>query len=337
MPDPAPWQLPSWKAGINKPNIKEVLILTIRVVTDSTADLPPELIKELGITVVPAYVGFGNKTYKDGIDISQEEVYQKMVTENLPATTSQPPPSDFADVYKKLLKETDEIVSIQATSKLSGLYNSALQGKDMASGGNRIAVVDSLSVSMGLGLMTLLAARMAKAGESLSNIVEELRQAIPQTRIWGLFDTLKYALKGGRLGRAKSLLGEMLPVKPLLTMRDGEIQPVGFARTRARGIERLFENFRNAINVQGVAVVHSTTPDDAQTLKERISSLFDRGPVHVSRLGPALGVHGGPGTLILALREKVNNLKQEIKEGKGLKSHISLPSLHRPKLHFSHL
>jgi DegV family protein with EDD domain len=311
--------------------------LTIKIVTDSTADLPPDLVKELGITIVPAYVGFGNKTYKDGVDISQDELYQKMVTENIPATTSQPPPVDFADVYKKLLKETDEIVSIQATSKLSGLYNSALQGKDMAIGGNRIAVVDSLSTSMGLGLITILAARMAKAEESLSNIIEELRQSIPQTRIWGLFDTLKYLLRGGRIGKARGLLGSMLNIKPMLTMRDGELHPAGIVRTRAKGIERLINNLKNSVNVQEVAVVHSTTPDDAQTLKEHISSFFDRSPIHVSRLGPALGVHGGPGTLVLALREKVPSFKQEAKEGEKPRKGISLPSLHLPELHFSHL
>jgi len=311
--------------------------LTIKVVTDSTADLPPELIQELDITIVPAYVGFGNKTYRDGVDISQDEVYHKMVTENIPATTSQPPPADFADVYKKLLKETDEIVSIQATSKLSGLYSSALQGKDMASGGNRIAVVDSLSVSMGLGLLTLLAARMARDEESLSSIVEELRQSIPHTHLWGLFDTLKYLLRGGRIGKAKALLGSMLNIKPVLTMHDGELHPSGFARNRAKGIERLINNLKNAVNVQEVAVVHSTTLIDAQTLKERISSFFDRSSIHVSRLGPALGVHGGPGTLVLALREKVNSLKQEAKEGEKPKKSISLPSLHLPELHFSRL
>jgi len=282
--------------------------LTIKIVTDSTSDLPPELVKELDITIVPAYVGFGSKTYRDGVDITQDEVYRKMVMDNMPATTSQPPPSDFADAYIKLLKDTDEIVSIQVTSKLSGIYSSALQGKDMVSGGNRIAVVDSLSTSMGLGLLTLLAARLAKAGENLPNIVEELRQAIPQTHLWGMFDSLKYVLQGGRLGKAKALLGSMLPVKPLLTMRDGELHPVGFARTRAKGIEHLVNNLKSCLNVQEVAVVHNTTPDDAQTLKERVSSFFDKNPIHVSRLGPALGVHGGPGTLILALREKVNTL-----------------------------
>jgi len=311
--------------------------VTVKIVTDSTADLPPNLIQDLDITVVPAYVGFGSKTYRDGIDISQDEVYQKMVTENIPATTSQPPPADFADVYQRLLKETDEIVSIQATSKLSGLYNSALQGKEMVSGGNRIEVVDSLSVSMGLGLITLAAARLAKAEGNLPKIMEEIRQSIPHIRIWAFFDTLKYLLRGGRIGKAQALLGSVLNVKPMLTMRDGELHPAGFIRTRAKGIERLIDNLKKAVNVQEVAVVHSTTPDDAQTLKERVSAIFDKSPILLSRLGPALGVHGGPGTLLLALREKVPSLGQEAKMRDKLKKRVSLPSLHRPKLNFTRL
>jgi len=311
--------------------------LTVKIVTDSTADLPPNLIKELDITVVPACVIFGNKTYRDGVDISQEEVYRKMINENIPASTSQPPPVDFADVYQKLLKNADEIVSIQASSKLSGLYNSALQGRDMTGIGNRIAVVDSLSVSMGLGLLTILAARMAKTGESLPNIIEQLKQTIPHIRIWAFFDTLKYVLQGGRIGKAKALLGSILPIKAILTIRDGELHPTGVVRTRAKGIERLVDNFKKAVNVQDAAVVYSTTPDDAHTLSERINAISDKIPVHISRLGPALGVHGGPGTLVLALREKVVNLSQEIKEGEKPKKRISLPSLHRPKLNSVYL
>lgn len=278
--------------------------MTVKIVTDSPSDLPLDLVQELDITVIPALVIFGNKTYRDGIDISQGEVYHKMITENTPASTSQPPPADFAAAYRKLLKNTDEIVSIHTTSKLSGIYNSALQGKNMISGGNHIAVVDSLSTSMGLGLLILLAARLAKAGGNMSYIVEELHRSISQIRLWGYFDTLKYVLQGGRLGRAKALLGSVLPIKAILAMRGGELHPIGAVRTRTRGIERLTDNFKKALNVQEAAVVYSTTPDDAQTLRERIQAISDKIPVYLSRLGPALGVHGGPGTLILALREK---------------------------------
>ncbi len=308
--------------------------MTVRIVTDSTADLPPDVLQELDITVVPACVIFGNKTYRDGIDISQDEVYHKMIDENIPASTSQPPPIDFANTYRKILKDTDEIVSIQATSKLSGLYNSALQGREMTNENNRIAVLDSLSVSMGLGLLTILAARLAKAGENLPTIVDKVKQSVPQIRLWGFFDTLKYALQGGRLGKAKALLGSVLPIKAILTMRDGELHPTGVVRTRIKGIERLVDNFRKSVAVQDTAVVYSTTPNHAHTLKERISTISDNIPIHISRLGPALGVHGGPGTLILALREKVVNLGQEMMENEMSKKHISLQSIHRPKLDF---
>ena len=260
-----------------------------------------------------------------------------MIDENIPASTSQPPPGDFADVFKKLLKEAENVIAIQTTSKLSGIYNSALRGRDMVSGGDRIEVVDSLTTTMGLGMLTLLAARLAKAGESFSHIIEETRNAVPCTHIWGYFDTLKYTLQGGRLGKAKSLLGSMLPVKALLTMREGELHPSGLVRTRTKGIERLMDNFRKANDVQEAAVVYSTTPDDAQNIKERLNSVMDKKPVYISRLGAALGVHGGPGALILAVREKISDAGQEITITDKLKKRISLPTIHRPKLNFSRI
>jgi DegV family protein with EDD domain len=241
-------------------------------------------------------------------------------------TTSQPTPADFAQVYRKLLKETDEIVSIQVTSKLSGTYQSALRGRDSISGKHYIEVIDSLTTTMGLGLLTITAARLAQAGASLSAIVEEMKKSIPKTHVWGMFDTLKYALRGGRLGKAKALLGSVLPVKALLTMHDGELHPTGFARTRAKGIERLIDNVKNCLNIQDIAVVHSTTPDEAQNLHKRINSICDNIPIYISRLGPALGVHGGPGMLALALREKADGVKQEARVSDKIKKLASLPS-----------
>jgi len=289
--------------------------MTVKIVTDSTSDLPPQLAQQLGITVVPVYVRFGEKVYRDGVDISHDELYQKLMESPIHPTTSQPPPSDFADVYSKLSQEADEIVSIQVTSKLSGTYNSALQGRELAETGCRIEVVDSLSTSMGLGLIVMAAARLAEAGESLQGVMEEVRQAIPSIRVLGVFDTLKYLAKGGRLGKAKALLGTLLNVKPLITMRDGELFPAGQVRTRSKGIDRLFDFVKNALNIQELAIVHSTTPDEASSLRERIGSIFDKKRIHIARLGPALGVHGGPGTLILALREKVSSIRQEATKG----------------------
>jgi len=279
----------------------------VKVVTDSTADLPESTARELGITVVPVYVRFGKDVYRDGVNINQDEFYQKLQTSPVHPTTSQPPPTDFADVYRKLADEADALVSIHVTGKLSGTYHSALQGKTMTGTSCQIEVVDSRSVSMGLGLVAIAAARVARVGEHLPGVMEEVKQAVDHLRVLGLFDTLKFLARGGRIGKAKALLGSLLNVKPVLTMRDGELIPVGIARTRERGVERLFELARNALNIQELAIVHSTTPEEAGSLRERISGFLDARKIYLSRLGPALGVHAGPGTMILALIERTGD------------------------------
>jgi len=307
--------------------------MTVKVVTDSTADLTPDQVRQLGITVVPVYIQFGDRCYRDGVDIGHEELYERIQNDPVKATTSQPTPSDFANAYKKLSRETDEILSIQLTSKLSGTYSSALQGKEMMEGKYSIEVIDSLSTSMGLGLMTLVAARMAQAGKGIAEITQEIKELISKTHIYAVFDTLKYVLRGGRLGRAKMLLGSILNVKPMLTLRKGTIWPLGIARTRSKGIDKLLDMLRKNPNAYEVGIVHSTTPEEAQTLKERASSIIDKSRISISRLGPALGIHGGPGALLLAFREKIHGLGQEAGEAIAEKRKgISLPSINLPKL-----
>ena len=299
--------------------------MAVKIVTDSTADLPSQVAQQLGITVVPVYVRFGGKVYRDGVDINQDEFYQKLVESPIHPTTSQPSPADFASVYSRLSRETDEIVSIQVTSKLSGTYNSALQGRELAGSRCCVEVVDSLSTSMGLGLIAIAAARLAAAGESLQMVMEEIKQTIPSIRMLAVFDTLKYLLRGGRIGKAKALLGSVLNVKPLLTMQDGELCPAGLCRTRSKGIERLFDLVKNALSIQDVAIVHSTTPDEANSLAERIGSILAHERIHVARLGPALGVHSGPGALILALREKISNISRDTDERATSRKRFHLP------------
>jgi len=311
--------------------------MVVKIVTDSTADLPTQMAEQLGVTVVPVYLRFGDEVYRDGVDIEGDEFYQKLVDSPVHPSTSQPTPEDFASVYRELSKETDEIVSVHISQKVSGTYNSALQGRQLAATRSHVEVVDSFSVSMGLGLIVMPAARLAQTGASLQGVMEEIKQAIPQIHLLGVFDTLKYLLLGGRISRAKAIVGSVLNVKPLITMRDGELVPAGLARTRAKGIERLFDLVKNALNIQEVAIVHSTIPDEASSLKERIGSIFSGEHIHLARLGPALGVHSGPGTLILALREKISSVKQEVNEGEPLRKRISLPPLHIPKLRFSSL
>ena len=276
--------------------------MAIKVVTDSGSDLPLEVAKELGITVVPVYIYFGDKAYKDWVDIEPDELYKRLVEDPVYPTTTQPIPADFAKAYSDLSQDADAIVSIHLPAKLSGTYNAALQGVEIAKPKCEVHVVDSLSISAGLSLIAMAAARVAKAGGKLAEVMEETKKAISQTQIRGLLDTLQYLLKGGRITKAKALVGTLLNVKPILTTRDGEIIQAGMARSYAKGIEQLFEFVRNCPNLQEVAIVQSTVPEEANTLKNRIASIIDEKRILMARLGAGLGVHGGPGTLLVAAR-----------------------------------
>ena len=277
--------------------------MTVKVVTDSSADLPAQLVQELGITVVPLYVRFGEEVYRDRVDISEDEFYQRLSHDPIHPSTIQPTPQDFADVYQRLSPEADGIVSIHISAKLSGTCNSALQGKEMIEKGCPIEVVDSQTLTMALGMISVMAAKSANMGKGLEEVVAEVRQAIPATHLLGLLDTLKYVLLGGRIGKAQALIGSILNVKPLLSLQDGETVPAGRARTRSKGIDRLFDFVQSASNIQDLAIVYNTTPDEAQALAERIGTIFTKEQIKLARIGPMLGVHMGPGALIVALRQ----------------------------------
>jgi len=278
--------------------------MAIKVVTDSSADLPAQLAEELGITVVPLYVRFGEEVYRDRVDISEDEFYQRLVRDPVHPSTTQPTPQDFTNVYQKLSKEADGIISIHISGKLSGTCSSALQGGELIGKSCPIEVIDSQILTMGLGMLAIEAANMAKSGKSLPQVVEEVKRIIPGLHLLGLLDTLKYLALGGRIGKAKHLLGSILNVKPVLTLKDGEVMPAGQARTRTKGIDKLFDFVKNAKDIQDLAVVYNTTPDDAQSLAERISSIFPKERIRLARLGPVLGVHCGPGILFVVVREK---------------------------------
>ena len=252
---------------------------------------------------MPIYVRFGEEVYRDGVDISGDEFYQRLENTTVHPSTVQPGPQDFLEVYRKLSKEADGIVSVHISTKLSGTYNSAKMAKDMLDTGCPVEVIDSKEVTMGLGLIAIMAATMAKDGESRDKIVKEVKKAAPKIHLLCLFDTLKYLLLGGRIGKAKALLGSILNVKPMLSVKDGEVVPAGQVRTRAKGVDKLFEFAQNAKKIQDLAVVYSTTPDEAQSLAKRLNPIFDQKQIKIARVGPSLGVHMGPGALVVAIRE----------------------------------
>jgi DegV family protein with EDD domain len=301
----------------------------VKIVTDSTSDIPPELASSLGITVVPAYVHFGDKSYRDGVDMDPDELYRRMLEGPLHPTTSAPAPGDFAEAYRRLAQDTDEIVSVVVTSKQSAVYDSALMGKESLKQRCRIEVIDSQSVTMGLGLMAVLAARKAQAGANIEEVLEAVRLAIPRTHGLAVFETLKYALKGGRLSKAGALIGSLVKVRPMLTIKAGVVGPSGVTRTQARGVERLCDFVRKHRPIDDIAVVYSSSPQEAQSLAEQMKSIVPQSHPIVARMGAALGVHAGPGALVVALREGMSEAERAVESARTGRR-LSLPPLRLP-------
>jgi len=277
--------------------------MTVKVVVDSTSDIPAQLAKEWDITIVPTYVVFGGKSYRDRLDISEDEVYTRLDHDSVFPTTSVPSPQDFADVYNKLADETNEIISIHLTSKESGVYNSALLGRELVKKKCHIEVIDSLTVAMSCGILAIAAAKEAKAGASLEKVAEVVRESIPRMHLLMVLDTLKYVVRGGRVSKGYGLLGSVLRIKPLLTMRDGKLMLAGVARTRAKAIKRLYDFVEGFPQVSEVAVSYTTSKEEAEALAEQIKANFPDIPLYFTRVGPVLGTHAGPGAMGVAVRE----------------------------------
>lgn len=277
--------------------------MAVKIVTDSTSDISPEVANALGITVVPVYLQFGEEVYRDGVDISNDEFYHKLITSFVCPTTSQPTPQDFAKAYSDCSKEADGIISIHVSAKVSGTYNSALQGKKMLKGKCQIEVIDSQYTSVGLALLVMAAARLAKTGENLVSIFEETRRAIGQVHMLGIFDTMRYLILGGRLNKATAVVAGILNIKPLLTFKNGELVRAGLVHTYPQAMDRLYKFVESNLTIQDLAIAYSTVPEKASQLKARLGSIFPEEKIHVAQLGAALGVHGGPGVLAIALRK----------------------------------
>ncbi len=275
--------------------------MPVRIVTDSTADLSPELVHELGIIVVPLNVHFGTETYQDRVTISEDDFYRRLLAGQVFPTTSQPSAGAFAEAYQQAAAPgCSGIVSIHLSAALSGTMNSALLGRDMAGVSCPIVVVDTQSVSMGEGLTVLAAARAAQAGASLDEVAAVAQKTLARVQTRFTLDTLEYLHKGGRLGRAQFFLGSLLNLKPILKV-EGEVHPVERVRTRAKAQERLFDFVQGMGQLEEGAVLYSTNRDEAQAFAQRVASRFPEGRLHVSRLGPVLGTYAGPGFLGMAL------------------------------------
>ena len=228
--------------------------MTVKIVTDSTSDLTPDIAKELGVTVVPLYVHFGTETYRDGVDLTTEDFYRKLEQSKALPTTSAPGPGTFAEVYDKLAKETDEILAIIVSSKYSATYEAAVEGKELRKGKARLEVIDSLWAVGGLGLIVISAAKAAQAGASLDKVIDVAYSSRRRVDMRMAFDTLEYLKRGGRIGTAQAFLGSVLKVHPILTIKDGYTEAVARERSRTRAIEHLY-NFAMSFSEDRKSVV----------------------------------------------------------------------------------
>ena len=275
--------------------------MSVKIVTDSTSDLPDDLAKQLDITVVPLNVNFDDVVYKDGIDITEDAFYEKLITSVKLPTTSQPSVGDFLSVYQALSNDGHEIVSIHVSDKLSGTYNSATQAKEALPNSAQVHIIDSQQVSMSLGLIAQHAAEMVQAGDSYQQVIDGVNSCLPHTFVFALLDTLEYLQKGGRIGKAQAFFGSLLRVKPIITSKDGEVHPLERVRTRAQGIQKVQEIVRKLSTLRRLSIMHSTTLADAESLAQQFNDLLPIDDIIVSRFGSVLGTHAGPGALGVAV------------------------------------
>jgi DegV family protein with EDD domain len=273
------------------------------MVTDSTADLTPEMVEELGVTIVPLQVIFGNEAYREGVDITTEEFYERLVKSRQLPTTSAPSVGDFQEVYERLLEEVDSIVSIHIGARLSATVQIAQTARQSLAKPERIEVVDSQMTSLAMGFAIMEAVEAARAGAKLAEVKAAAESAVQRTHVLFMVDTLEYLRRGGRIGRARAYLGTLLSIKPILTLREGEVYPEERVRTRARGLERITQSGIRHQKVKLAAVGHSTTPDEAESIRERVAMAFPNVKVHLVRFGPVLGTHAGPGIVGVGVME----------------------------------
>jgi len=301
--------------------------MSVKIVTDSSSDIPPAIARELDITVVPLSVRFGTQTYRDGIDIMPEEFYRRLVEEPVHPATAAMSPGDFAGVYDKLAADAGGIISIHLSQKVSATYNAAVQGRNlMENKACAVEIIDSRFVTIALGLITIAAARAARAGKGMQEIVAQVNALIPCMRVYGILYTLKYVMRGGRLGKAGPIISSILPVKPVLTMKDGTVAPIGAARTRIKAIERLCGLIASVPMVQELGIAHSISDEELNSFVEKIKSILPGVKPVISKLGPALGVHGGPGSILVGIQQDIQAAAAAI-ESRERRIPLSLPSL----------
>ncbi len=275
----------------------------VKIITDSSADLPAGVAEALGITVLPINIHFGQKVYRDGIDLTRQDFFERLARNTAHPTTSPPPLALFEQTFSDLMKQTDEIVAIHLSSKLSPTFARAQRAASPLMGRAKIHVIDSQLVTVGLGLLVTAAARAAENGARVDEVVRLTRGMIPRVYIAFFAETLDYLERGGRVRKAQAILGGMLNIKPLLILEDGDIVALEKVRTRAKAVEKLVEFIVEFTHIEKMVILHSTTPDDVSLLIEQTNLALPGLDMKVDVYGPAIGTHLGPSALGVVVYE----------------------------------
>ncbi|MBU7005512.1 DegV family protein [Phosphitispora fastidiosa] len=275
----------------------------VRIVTDSTADLPQELVEALDIVVVPLKVSFGKDIYRDGVDISSDEFISRLKKEDYLPVTSQPSPGEFVAIYEQLTSKGDSIISIHISSQLSGTVQSAKTAKAMVDS-RGVYVVDSCSASMGLGLIVLAAAKAARNGAAVRQILDIVNERVDKGFIIFMVGTLEYLEKGGRIGKANSFVGSLLKIKPILTLNDGVVVPLEKVRGEGRAIKRMAEIVRDMTEGSkkySSSLVYGSNYASLMRLREKIVPGSNLQTPIIAKLGPVIMSHTGPEVIGIAV------------------------------------
>jgi DegV family protein with EDD domain len=275
--------------------------MTVKIVTDSVADLPPKVARELEITVIPLVLRFGAESYRDGIDLTPDQFYQKLQTSQAFPATSVPPPEAYVEAYDRLAEETGEILVLTVSARLSATHEVAVQAIGEMKRKCRVEVLDSETATMAEGFIAIRAAEAAREGAELEEVMAAVHKNIPRANFLAAFDTLEYLRRGGRIGKAAAFLGSVLKVNPLITLKDGLVEPAGRTRSRARAIDRLYDFAAQYATIEEMAVCDTACPEDAGVLVERLGAIFPRERIYRSKMTPVIGAHTGPGLLLVAI------------------------------------
>jgi DegV family protein with EDD domain len=262
------------------------------VVTDSTADLPAEWRDRYRIEIVPLKVLFGTETFRDRVDITDEQFFARLAASTSLPTTSAPSPGEFAEVYRRLAKDHDGCISIHIGAQLSATAEAARVGAEAVEG-FQVNVIDSETVSMPIAFLCRIAAECS----TLAEATEAVKARVPKARVLALLDTLRYVEMGGRVSRAQAMIGTMLDLKPLLLVADREIKSVDRVRTRSRAIPRMVAFFRTEMPVETLAVMHAQAPDEAEQIAGALRRELPDLDIPIGQIGCVLGTHTGPGAL----------------------------------------